>query len=413
MVKWNNWEIKKLDEIVFYQEGPGVRNHQYTEKGVKLLNVANLSEGKLDLKKSDRFISEEEAYGRYKHFLVDEGDLIIACSGIKIDYFHKKIAYVKKEHLPLCMNTSTMRFKVLDEKILKIDYLSYFFKTIFFKEQIRKLITGSAQLNFGPSHIKKIKIPVPDLETQKKIVEILDKAQSFIDKRKEQIKLFDDLIQSIFYDMFGDPVRNEKNWEIKTIEELVKKEKYSIKRGPFGGTLKKEIFVKEGYLVYEQYHALNNDFSFERYFINEEKFNELKAFEVKSNDIIISCSGVYLGKLAIIPNNSKKGIINQALLKISLDELKIRNIFFVLHFTQNNFKNTFFYSNRGAGIPNFPSMVEFKKFPFICPPIELQNEFTKKVEAIEKEKNLLENSLKELEKNYNALVQKAFKGKLF
>lgn len=64
--------------------------------------------------------------------------------------------------------------------------------------------------------------------------------------------------------MFGDPVWNEKGWETRTIEQLVKKEKYALKRGPFGGALKKEIFLPSGYLVYEQFHALNNAFSFAR-----------------------------------------------------------------------------------------------------------------------------------------------------
>ena len=59
----------KIDEVLFFQEGPGVRNTQYTSSGVKLLNVANLVDGKVDLSTSDRYISEEEAYGKYKHFL--------------------------------------------------------------------------------------------------------------------------------------------------------------------------------------------------------------------------------------------------------------------------------------------------------------------------------------------------------
>ncbi|MGN1185409.1 MAG: restriction endonuclease subunit S, partial [Methanobrevibacter wolinii] len=112
---WDNkikfYDYKPLNEITFYQEGPGVRNYQYTNKGVKLLNVANLKDGNLYLDNTDRYISEEEAYGKYKHFLVDEGDLIIASSGIKVEYFDKKIGFAKKEHLPLCMNTSTIRFK--------------------------------------------------------------------------------------------------------------------------------------------------------------------------------------------------------------------------------------------------------------------------------------------------------------
>ena len=73
-----------IPEVVWFQEGPGVRNTQYTSSGVKLLNVANLVEGKVDISNSFRYISDEEAYGKYKHFMVDEGDFIIASSGIKV-----------------------------------------------------------------------------------------------------------------------------------------------------------------------------------------------------------------------------------------------------------------------------------------------------------------------------------------
>ena len=161
-------------------------------------------------------------------------------------------------------------------------------------------------------------------------------------KTKTLIEKYDELTQSLFLDMFGDPVTNPKGWETQTIEELVKDEKYSLKRGPFGGALKKEIFVEEGYLVYEQFHALNNDFSMARYFIDKEKYNELIGFAVKPKDIIISCSGVYLGKLAIIPDEAKEGVINQALLKLTLNHSKMINEFFVFHFTQENFKKNLF-----------------------------------------------------------------------
>ena len=134
-----------IPELLYFQEGPGVRKHQYTTEGVKLLNVANLVDGKVDLSTSERYISDEEANGKYSHFLADEGDLIIASSGIKVDYFDKKVGFVKKEHLPLCMNTSTIRFKSLDDKKLNINYFMYFLKSSAFKRQLYKEITGSAQ----------------------------------------------------------------------------------------------------------------------------------------------------------------------------------------------------------------------------------------------------------------------------
>lgn len=190
--------MEYIDKYVWYQEGPGVRKSQYRESGVKLLNVSNLVDGRLDLSTSKRYISKEEAYGKYKHFLVDEGDLIIASSGIQVNYFDKKMGFAHKEQLPLCMNTSTIRFKVLDKNITNINYFMYFLKSDIFKRQISKLITGSAQLNFGPSHLKKIKINMPSLEIQNKIVEKLNKIDKVIYIKNKQIKKLDELIKSQF-----------------------------------------------------------------------------------------------------------------------------------------------------------------------------------------------------------------------
>lgn len=407
-----DWISVKIPEVLFFQEGPGVRKWQFKHNGVKLLNVGNINNGKIDLNKTKVYISEEEANNKYSHFLIDSGDLLIACSGIVVDNFHNKIAFVKDKHLPLCLNTSTMRFKALNVERISLIFFKYFLQTNLFTSQLRKLITGSAQLNFGPSHIKKIDLLLPPLPTQKKIASILDEADTLRQLNKQLITKYDALTQSLFLEMFGDPVANPMGWETRTIEELISNEKYSLKRGPFGGALKKDCFVEKGYLVYEQYHALNNDFSFERYFIDEEKYQELKAFTVKPKDLIISCSGVYLGKLAEIPKDAKKGIINQALLKVTLDENKMRNDFFIFHFTQKHFKQTYFDANRGAGIPNFPPMKEFKKFPFISPPINLQNQFAERVAVIEQQKAQAQQSLQKSEDLFNSLLQKAFKGEL-
>lgn len=305
---------------------------------------------------------------------------------------------------PFKVKSSAMKILKADKNKADLRFLYYRMTKISIDTQLHK--------RYWISKFAKVQIPLPSLENQKRIAQILDDVSALRDKTEQLLKEYEALAQSIFLDMFGDPVRNEKCWKTKTIEKLVKDEKGSIKRGPFGGALKKEIFVEDGYLVYEQYHALNNDFSMERYFIDENKFNELKGFEVKPGDIIISCSGIYLGKLALVPENAKKGIINQALLKVTIDEKIMRKDFFIFHFSHKNFRQKYFDANRGAGIPNFPPMSEFKKFPFISPSIELQNQFAEKIALIEQQKELAKQELKESQDLFNCLLQKAFKGEL-
>src|SRR5690554_7941655 len=96
---------------------------------------------------------------------------------------------------------------------------------------------------------------------------------------------------------------NDGDWVNKPLNSLCK-----LVRGPFGGALKKEIFVEEGYAVYEQSHAIYSDFRYFRYRINEEKYNELKRFSVRAGDLIMSCSGT-MGKFSMIPDDSEPGVI--------------------------------------------------------------------------------------------------------
>ena len=215
--KWVN-----IADVLFFQEGPGVRNTQYTTSGVKLLNVANLVDGKVDLSKSDRYISEEEAYGKYRHFLCDDGDFVIASSGIKVEYIDKKMGFVDASMLPLCMNTSTIRFKVLDENQLRIRYFMYYLKSKHFKEQLTKQITGSAQLNYGPSHLKKMIMPLIDITVQDEIISCMDKLQSIIETRQRELIELDRLMKARFVELFGDPRSNPFGFEKKRLKDTCK-----------------------------------------------------------------------------------------------------------------------------------------------------------------------------------------------
>lgn len=169
----NDWEVLPLPDVCWFQEGPGVRTHQFTTTGVKLLNGTNISNGKVDLGNTTRFISIDEAEGIYKHFLVDDGDILLATSGVTIEKLHEKVAFARASLLPLCMNTSTVRFKAREGRLL--DKILYFLlQSDVFREQIARQATGSAQLNFGPSHLRKAFLPVASpLEEQRAIAEAL------------------------------------------------------------------------------------------------------------------------------------------------------------------------------------------------------------------------------------------------
>jgi len=398
-------ELGKNVNLVTKGTTPTTLGKDFTSSGVKFLRAQNVINGKVLINEDILFINDKTHNDELKRSQIKKGDVLLTIAGTI-----GRTAIVDTDEELNC-NQAVAIIRLGDSKIDK-RYLCHYIASNDAQEQFNKGKVTATISNLSLEQVKKLKIPLPPLDQQKKIANILDAADAYRQKTKALISKYDELTQSLFLDMFGDPVKNEKGWEVKTIEAITKKEKGAIKRGPFGGALKKEIFVEEGYLVYEQYHALNNDFSFERYYINEEKFQELKGFEVKPGDIIVSCSGVYLGKLAIIPNGAKKGIINQALLKLTLDQSKMTNHFFTFHFSQKSFRETFFDANRGAGIPNFPPISDFKRFPFISPPIDLQNQFAERVQSIEQQKAKTQKSLEKAEALFQSLLQRAFKGEL-
>ncbi len=234
-----HWPNLPLSEAFGFQEGPGVRKWQFTNLGIKLLNVGNIEkEGTLNLTKTDRHLSEEEVAKKYSHFLVDAGDLVIASSGISFDddgLLRTRGAFVEKHQLPLCLNTSTIRFKAI-ERVSDLCFLRFWLNGREFRSQITKLVTGTAQQNFGPSHLKAIKITLPPLEEQKRIAEVLDRAEELRSKRREAIAQLDTLTQAIFIEMFGDPVTNPKGWTVTPLSNLVSEFRYgsSNKSQPFG-----------------------------------------------------------------------------------------------------------------------------------------------------------------------------------
>lgn len=141
-------------------------------------------------------------------------------------------------------------------------------------------------------------------------------------------------------------------------------------RGPFGGSLKKEIFKNEGYAVFEQQHAINDQFSEIRYFVDEAKFLEMKRFELAPGDLIMSCSGT-MGKVAIVPNGVQRGIINQALLKISPQENVDVN-FLRYWMESDNFQRQLSVNTSGAAIKNVASVGVLKELKIPLPPLEEQ-----------------------------------------
>jgi len=206
-----------------------------------------------------------------------------------------------------------------------------------------------------------------------------------------------------------------EHWIAVKFKQVVLNEKDGFKRGPFGSALKKEFFVKEGYQVYEQKHAIRRDHSLGTYYIGEKKFQELKGFAVNPNDFIVSCSGT-LGRIYKIPHDAKPGIINQALLRLRINKEIYTDRFFELFFTSSDFQKRLLEVAPGSAQVNMVGVKVLKEFDLPLPPMGEQERIVKKIESYFQKLDQTEKALLEVEglltKYRESFLAKAFRGEL-
>lgn len=203
-------------------------------------------------------------------------------------------------------------------------------------------------------------------------------------------------------------------WAYLTLGHLVTSDKNSIKRGPFGSSIKKAFFVPYGYKVYEQGNVIYNDFERGGYFIDDNKFHELKDFEVKAGDVLMSCSGT-VGKIAIVPEGMQPGVINQALLKITLDNEVIDTLYFT-YLLRSRIDDIILKNTRGSAMVNISSARDLRQIPLPIPSLAEQHKIVEEIERcssvaddIEK---VMEQSLMQAERLRQSILRRAFEGKL-
>jgi len=393
------WEIKKLGDVCDFQNGFAFKSNTYKETGLPILRITNIQNQSLELNDLVYFDAKDykENFDRFKVF---KDDLVVAMSGATTG----KLG-INTTDTVFYLNQRVGKF-IPKKQILKT-YLYYFLSTKV--EESLRIAAGAAQPNLSTEQINNFEIPLPPLPEQQRIVSILDEAFAAIDKAKanaeQNLKNAKEVFESYLQGVF----ENGNNWQKQKLGDVC-----VFVRGPFGGSLKKNIFKPDGFAVYEQQHAIYDQFDNVRYFIDEIKFNEMKRFELRAGDLIMSCSGT-MGKIAIVPENIKKGIINQALLKLSPSK-KVYNSFLKLWMQSESFQNSLKEYAGGVAIQNVASVAILKNIEIPLPDLSEQKNIVQKVQAFSTETQKLEavyqKKLDDLEELKKSVLQKAFAGEL-
>ncbi len=255
--------------------------------------------------------------------------------------------------------------------------------------------------------LNQIKIPLTTLEQQKKIVKVLNKAQELIDKRKAQIEALDQLTQSVFLEMFGDPVSNPKGWDVKKLKDIAE-----IEDGDRGENYPKQHeLVSEGILFLSTSNFVNNKLDLSKVtYITKEKFSQLRKGKLRQGDLIVTLRGS-IGNIVIFDEEGyDTGFINAQMAILRLKN--VNRIFFQQLYTSNSFQLVLKKTQTGSSQPQLP-LKNLKELEIIIPPLELQELFAATIRQINLKKELLLKSQAEIQNMFNSLMQRAFKGELF
>jgi type I restriction enzyme S subunit len=269
---------------------------------------------------------------------------------------------------PLITNQT---FIGLVPNIKKVNTIYLYYVMTNARNELNARSSGTTISYLSRQQFEKFEIQLPKPDEQQKIASCLSSLDDVIAAHSQKLDLLKDHKKGLMQNLFpqeGEKVPkyrfkefvNDGKWEQKPLDDICK-----FVRGPFGGALKKEIFVKDGYAVYEQAHAIYGDFSSFRYYIDNEKFSELKRFSVKYGDLIMSCSGT-MGKFSIIPQDYKVGVINQALLKLTVKK-GFDSIFVKMTLEAENNQNKLLSQSAGGAIKNVVSVSQIKELGLFMP----------------------------------------------
>ena len=376
------WEYKKLGEVCDVINGYAFKSSKYTSQGTRIIRITNVQKGYV-VDNDPKFYSDEDFKDLFQYSLF-EGDLVMSLTGNV-----GRVGILQKNMLPAALNQRVACLRVKSKK-MQLNYLFHLLNSNLFENAAIQSARGIAQLNMSTEWLKNYIIPLPPLSTQLAIVSELDKIKELIRLKKEQLKDFDNLAQSLFYEMFGDPVENEKGWEAKKLGEI----------GEFKNGLN---FSKD-----ENGHSIK--------FLGVSDFQNKKSIASDQLDCISLSECVqedYLlktGDIVFVRSNGKKELIGRSVkmyitepttysgfcIRCRITDEKVDKDYIAILLKTPIIRQFMTNSGRGCNISNLNQKI-LNSIPTILPPLPLQRLFAQRIEQIEREKSDVQKSIQDLE----------------
>lgn len=380
-------KLQELQSVAEVISGYAFKSELIKSGHDRIIRIGDLQNGRVEIDSAITFDSAD--YGVSEQFRILENDILMALSGATVGKI--AVAHNLKERCYLNQRVAIVRAKDKTSQ----SYLKYVFSGRYL-EKLLMSAGGVAQPNLSPKSLEKMEIPLPDLPTQTQIAKILDKSTALIAKRKAQIAELDVLVQSVFLEMFGDPITNPKGWETKKLSEVapIKSASASTLKEPVWLLNLDKVESNTGIILEKEFHFLKDIGSSTQAFTNE--------------NVLYCKLRPYLNKVVLPDEN---GISTSELLPLKPNHLILTREFLACYLRSEYFVNWANTKATGAKMPRL-STIDLKEHFIILPTKSLQDKFSEIYQKIQTQKSQLQQSLAELEMQHQALMQRAFRGEL-
>jgi type I restriction enzyme S subunit len=364
----------------------------YTEIGYPIIQSKHITKGFLDLDTA-RFVSKE-TFDRYKGKYNPKKGNILFCN---IGSIGQNLAIYENADFVIAWNLFLIELN--EEKVFPkfLSHYLFYLKGFSFYD---RFLTGGTIKFINKKKMSSLTIPLPPLPIQQQIADLLDTADALRRTTAEQLQQLDDLAESVFLEMFGDPVGNEKGWEISTLITFCNK----ITDGTHDTPKRLTEGVK--FITGKHIRPFKIDYDNSDYVTIEEHKGIYRRCNPEFGDILYTNIGANVGNAAMNTVDYEFSMKNVALLKLN-------KIYLTGRYVEALLNNVYFFNKIQfvaslGGAQQFLSLKEIKRIIIPIPPIKLQNEFTKIIKNIELQKVELKQSLQDSEDLFKGLLQEIF-----
>ncbi|WP_295419201.1 restriction endonuclease subunit S [uncultured Subdoligranulum sp.] len=387
--------MAKFGEICrMIADGDWIESKDQSDEGIRLIQTGNIGNGQyLDKPEKAKYITLE-TFNRLQCKSVLPGDILISRLPDPVGR-----ACEVPQNIGQAITAVDCTIVRLNSSICNDRYFLNYTQSQRYFHELQTYLAGTTRTRISRKNLEKIEVPLPSLDEQRHIAAVLDKVTDLIAQRRAQLDKLDLLVKSRFVEMFGAPIRNERNWPMVEIGDIAE-----IRIGPFGSLLHKEDYIKGGHALVNPSHIIDSQICVdENLTVSDEKYAELEPYHLKINDIVLGRRGE-MGRCAVV---HEEGLLCGTGSLIIRPKKEMKPYFLQSIISNPAYKKIIEDKSVGVTMMNLNVPI-VSKLTVPKLPLPLQEQFIGILEKVNELKQPLTNSLQEQEILKNSLMQKYF-----